>query len=722
LLIRPIFDRGLKRQTSGRSAKDFSRMTNPRPPALDPHLGPGLGILLALGLWGCQGDVGPGPEGGPPAHLEIVTGGGQTGTVGEALDRAVVARVTDADGAAVSGVLVTFAATEGSGLLTPESQRTDAQGEAEAVWTLGSRSGVLGASVAVDGLTPAALSATALAGTPARLAFEAVPEGAIAGVVFSPPVRVAVQDEHGNLVPSSSAGIRLSLNQGVLAGAVSSNAVDGTATFPDLHIDHAGDGYVLTATAEGLTPSESGLFSVAPGSTPGPVDVSRSTVSAAPTGILTGATSIVTVTARDASGNPVPGVVVELTSSGSGNTLVQPPATDASGTASGSFRSAEAGSKTISAEVGGVVLAQQATVIVETPPTVASVEVSPSESGLLVDQTASLTAAALDDQGRPVDGATVTWNSSDPDVASVDAQGLVAAHAVGTATITATSNGHIGSAQITVSFGEGTLTGRTYCTIDGEAGQMDVYVPSASKPRPLPVAVHVHGGGWVSGSRSTGARFLGVKEALLARGYLVVSLDYRLAPAHKYPAQIQDVKCAIRHLRARASRYGLDPDRIGAWGGSAGGQLVALLGTADAGAGFDDVGGFSGVSSEVQAVIALSAITDFTSPEELRDDYTRVFQTWPDPTSPEMIQASPVTHVTPDDAPFFLIVGEEDELVLPEQSVRLDQLLQAAGISSSLLRVLHADHNLEPTSASPIEPTSDIINSLMTGFFDQHLR
>jgi acetyl esterase/lipase len=349
------------------------------------------------------------------------------------------------------------------------------------------------------------------------------------------------------------------------------------------------------------------------------------------------------------------------------------------------------------------------------------VQVAPGESGLLVDQTVQLTATVLDDRGRPIGGAAVSWSSDDPQVASVDAGGVVTARRPGGAKITATSDGESGSALVSVSLGEGTLTGVTYCTIGGVEDRMDVYIPSASKPRPLPVAVHVHGGGWVGGSRSTGTQFAQVKQALLDRGYLVVSLDYRLAPAHKYPSQIQDVKCAIRHLRARAWRYGLDVGNIGAWGGSAGGQLVALLGTADAGAGFDGAGGFQGESSEVQAVIALSAITDFTSPDELRDDYSREFQTWPDPDSPEMIEASPVTHVTGDDAPFFFIVGDEDELVLPAQSVRMSQRLQAVGVSSSLLRVLHADHDLQPTG-EPIAPSFETITTRMAEFFDQHLR
>jgi dipeptidyl aminopeptidase/acylaminoacyl peptidase len=87
-----------------------------------------------------------------------------------------------------------------------------------------------------------------------------------------------------------------------------------------------------------------------------------------------------------------------------------------------------------------------------------------------------------------------------------------------------------------------------------------------------------------------------------------------------------------------------------------------------------------------------------------------------------MIQASPVTHVSAGDAPFFFIVGDEDALVMPEQSVRMNQLLQTAGVPSSLLRVMHADHDLQPAGPTPIDPSSAVINSQMAGFFDQYLR
>jgi dipeptidyl aminopeptidase/acylaminoacyl peptidase len=127
------------------------------------------------------------------------------------------------------------------------------------------------------------------------------------------------------------------------------------------------------------------------------------------------------------------------------------------------------------------------------------------------------------------------------------------------------------------------------------------------------------------------------------------------------------------------------------------------------------------VSSRVQAVMTMSAITDFTHPDELNDDYSREFLTWPQPHSPEMIEASPAGHVTDDDAPFFLLVGEEDALVQPAQSVRLDSTLRAAGVESSLLRVAHADHDLVSTTA-PIDPDAATIVRRVASFFDRHLR
>jgi acetyl esterase/lipase len=541
-------------------------------------------------------------------------------------------------------------------------------------------------------------------------------QDAMAGSAVAIAPVVVVRDAGGNGVAGVDVTFTVVGGGGSVTPSTVTTAADGRASPAVWTLGSVTGVNVLRATTAAL-PSASVEFHA--DAAPGPVDAARSTIAAEPADVLTDSTSAIRVTARDANGNPVAGAVVRLNASGQGNTIVQPPATGPDGAASGTFHASSTGTRTITAEVGGVTLAQQATIVVQHPP-VAEVVVTPGEAALLVGQTVAFTAAARDAAGDPVPGATISWSSSDSGVATV-AGGTVTALSPGSATVTATSEGRSGTVQVTVSYGEGTLTDLTYCTMDGVPVTMDVYVPAATKPRPLPVAVHVHGGGWISGKKSEGSRFHEMKPLLLERGYLVVSLNYRLAPTHKYPAQIQDVKCAIRHLRARASRYALDPERIGAWGGSAGGQLVSLLGTADAGAGFDDVGGFQGQSSAVQAVTAISAITDFTHMEELLDDYRRVFQTWPDPTSAEMIEASPVTHVSPGDTPFFFIVADEDELVMPAQSERMHQLLTEAGVPSSLLRVLHANHALQPTDA-PIDPSSSVISSRMADFFDQYLR
>ncbi len=92
----------------------------------------------------------------------------------------------------------------------------------------------------------------------------------------------------------------------------------------------------------------------------------------------------------------------------------------------------------------------------------------------------------------------------------------------------------------------------TYCTADGIALKMDIYQPGAPIPGKMPVMMYVHGGSWTSGNKSSAEVSLLVDEAS-RRGYLSVSIDYRLAPKYKFPAQIEDTKCAVRYLRANAA-------------------------------------------------------------------------------------------------------------------------------------------------------------------------
>jgi adhesin/invasin len=260
---------------------------------------------VALALPACgSGDLGPATEPGQPAVVTITSGSGQSGPAGRP----------------TAGNL--FDLHRGGGL-TPTTAVTRESGEATAIWTLGTQAGPMTASATVHGLAPADFAATAVAGAPARLSFVAAPRAAVAGRAFDPPVAVVLEDEYGNRVPGGPSQVNLALNTGRLAGQTSVGAVEGLAAFPGLHIDSAGLGYVLIAVAEGLTAAESPAFPVASDV----VAASRSRLTASPATVRTGEASIVTVTARDAFGNPVAGAPVEIGASGSGNSIAQPSAT-----------------------------------------------------------------------------------------------------------------------------------------------------------------------------------------------------------------------------------------------------------------------------------------------------------------------------------------------------------------------------------------------------------
>ena len=120
-----------------------------------------------------------------------------------------------------------------------------------------------------------------------------------------------------------------------------------------------------------------------------------------------------------------------------------------------------------------------------------------------------------------------------------------------------------------------------YDVVYGQAGEvalkMDLYFPSNAPGTIFPTVMYVHGGGWVMGDKSMVRDMPGFEE-LLRRGYLVAAINYRLGAKYKFPAMIEDSKCGVRFLRAHAKVFGLDPDRLGVIGDSAGGQLVSLLG------------------------------------------------------------------------------------------------------------------------------------------------
>ncbi len=226
---------------------------------------------------------------------------------------------------------------------------------------------------------------------------------------------------------------------------------------------------------------------------------------------------------------------------------------------------------------------------------------------------------------------------------------------------------------------------------------------------PAPAAVYVHGGSWVSGNLDSGGFIIrSVGPDLASLGFVVVSIDYRLGPRERWPAQIEDVKCAIRYLRANAHALNIDPNEIGAWGHSAGGHLVALLGTAGPATGWD-VGAYPGVSSKVEAVVDMAGPSDLLS---LRDQgkvaalVAKSFVSLLGGVAPDQLEfalraASPVTYVAPGDPPFLLLHSDNDPIVPPQQSKELAFYLTVAHVPAQLVIVHHGGHDFDQPGQSP---------------------
>ncbi|OGN92650.1 MAG: hypothetical protein A2Z75_08305 [Chloroflexi bacterium RBG_13_50_10] len=260
----------------------------------------------------------------------------------------------------------------------------------------------------------------------------------------------------------------------------------------------------------------------------------------------------------------------------------------------------------------------------------------------------------------------------------------------------------------------------TYGVADGVALKMDIYYPKAAEGT-MPAVLYVHGGGWTKGDKRIGAGASEIPE-LVSRGYLVAAINYRLAPQYKFPAQIEDVKCAVRFLRANAATYGIDPERIGAWGGSAGGHLVSLLGVTDATAGFEGNGGYADQSSRVQAVVDMFGPSDLTVAFQGANTQLleQVFGTT-DHNSDIVKRASPVTWISSDDPPLLILHGEKDTLVPPSQSKLLYDRLITAGVPATLTIVKNAGHGFAPAGGT-IDPSRTAITKIVADFFDKHLK
>ena len=260
----------------------------------------------------------------------------------------------------------------------------------------------------------------------------------------------------------------------------------------------------------------------------------------------------------------------------------------------------------------------------------------------------------------------------------------------------------------------------TYSYADVFNLKFDVYYPSAA-PGPMSAVVYLHGGAWVGGDKSDAASSPEVAE-LVKRGFLVVSVNYGLVPQYQILEQIENAKCAVRFLRANTSRFGIDPNKIGVIGESAGGHLAAVLGTADKTAGLDGVGGFTDQSSGVETVVEFYGPTDLRA---LLAGYPPIVLQelvgTTDPNASVLDKISPLTYVSAGDPPFLIVQGDKDTVVPESQSQALYDKLQAAGVSSTLVIVKNAEHSFTPTGGA-ISPTRVEITTMVANYFESHLK
>jgi acetyl esterase/lipase len=242
----------------------------------------------------------------------------------------------------------------------------------------------------------------------------------------------------------------------------------------------------------------------------------------------------------------------------------------------------------------------------------------------------------------------------------------------------------------------------------------------------------VHGGGWSANDKNNHANVAWVVPILLKGGYAVASVNHRFSQQAVFPAQIHDVKAALRFLRARASEYGLDPGRVGAWGASSGGHLVALLGTS---AGVPDMDGSLGPvhpNVRVRAVIDWYGPTDFMQSDAHRlpdgaraapadSAQSRLIGVQIE-TAPERTQAAnPIRYISADDPPFLIVHGDQDRTVPHHQSELLRDALRARGVSVEMRTVLGGGHGTQTPALNAPYQTDEIVQA-MTAFFDRHVK
>jgi acetyl esterase/lipase len=236
---------------------------------------------------------------------------------------------------------------------------------------------------------------------------------------------------------------------------------------------------------------------------------------------------------------------------------------------------------------------------------------------------------------------------------------------------------------------------------------------------PFPAVICIHGGGFRAGTREG---FNGLCLQLAERGYVAVTVSYRLAPKYQFPAAVYDVKAAVRWMRANAEKYQIDPDRIGTTGGSAGGHLAQFLGVTSGVKKFEGDGGNAEYSSSVKCVVNLYGPSDFTKSYDASVDAKDVLPLFLGGNLQQErhrhIESSPLYWVTPEAAPTLFVHGTKDAYVAHEQAEWIVERMKAADVEATLMTIEDGDHGFRTSSPDVKEQ----IEKARFEFFERHLK
>jgi acetyl esterase/lipase len=250
--------------------------------------------------------------------------------------------------------------------------------------------------------------------------------------------------------------------------------------------------------------------------------------------------------------------------------------------------------------------------------------------------------------------------------------------------------------------------------------KMDILKPQRPTSAPLPALVWIHGGAWRKGSKTDGTRRL---LPFARSGYLCASIEYRLSHEAIFPAQIEDCKCAIRFLRAHAKDLGLNANKIGVWGSSAGGHLAALLGTSHHVKALEGTGGWQAFSSDVQAVCDWFGPTDFLKMGDFPSDIDH--NAWDSPEAlligglvqenlEKVANANPITYITQETPPFLIMHADDDDMVPFNQSELLFDALKQVSVEVTLEVVKGGGHGTKFNSPQVLQKVKQ--------FFQKYLK